>query len=475
MHFRSTDAQQWTGQLGALLALAALCVGTGILVTVIGDLASSKPVILAALPLLIVLGFTLAISPKALLLAIIVLRGGTNSLFEETRLGPLGGLGAFVNLSVIALTIILLMRNPKRVPSVAYWIWGPFMLIQFLAVTYAPDPVQQVRLAMAQASTFAMFIVAFQLVDDERSLVDVLRLIVLSSVPVALLTVLAIARGDAYEPGRYSGPFPHPNILAFYLVLVIAIVFYLWKRTEALAISWQTIGSVGYLIVLFGLLLATKTRSAWITATLPFLLYGLFFKRRYLVYLAFAPLLALLIPEFRDRLLDLGQGNEVVQYARLNSFAWRQLIWSDGLRWMDPGRYFMGYGAGAFNYFSPVFFSMAGGRNWGAHSVLVQLFFDIGVVGVSCYLWLFWKCWTAMRPLYRVDRLLYLIGTAALGAYLLTSMSDNMLSYLIYNWYFWLAAGAVCAYAVRAKEPLKPTHAAEPGAGFNPTAQRRKF
>ena len=38
-----------------------------------------------------------------------------------------------------------------------------------------------------------------------------------------------------------------------------------------------------------------------------------------------------LVPSVRDRLLDLGQGNEVGRYAELNSFAWRQLLWKTAM------------------------------------------------------------------------------------------------------------------------------------------------
>ncbi len=452
----------------AALGLVALCSAAGVLSVVMGDLAISKPVFLAVLPLMVVIGFTLLISPKALLLAIIVLRGGANELFDRAQLGPLGGLGGLVNLAVIVLAAALLLREPGRVPRAAWWAWLPFLGMQFVGLVYSPDQFAQLRLALAQVSTFAMFLVAFHLVDGTRSLLGLFRLIVVSSLPVVMLTLVAIATGTTAASGlgaesvsgRYSGPFPHPNVLAFYLVLMIGIVLYLLKRNAARLSPWLRAGGVLYLLLLLGLLFATKTRSAWIAAALLFFLYGAFFERRYLMYLLAAPALGLLIPEFRDRIVDLGQGNEVVQYARLNSFAWRQLIWTEGLRWMDASRYLLGYGAGGFFYNSVVFFSMAGGRNWGAHSVLVQLFFDLGIVGVASYLWMFWSCWRLMRSGYQADPQLGVIFTATLGTYLVISLSDNMLGYLVYNWYFWLVIGAVCAWSVRPHAATADTPAA---------------
>lgn len=440
----------------ATLGISALSVVAGLLSVIAGEFAANRPVFLAVLPLVLAVGFTLLISPKSLLLAIIVLRAGTNSIFDSARFSGIGGLGGLINLAVIVLAVVLIVRDPKRIPGIAWWAWIPFMAIQLVGIGYSPDPWQQLRPWLAQLSTFAMFLIAFHLVEDFSSLDKMFRLVVLSSIPVTVLTLAEIAgvyggavtsnlEGMESVSGRHSGPFSHPNILAFYLLAVLGIVFYFWKRKNMVASPWVRVGAVLYLLVLLGLIYATKTRSAWVAVAFLFFLYGVFVERRYLLYLLLAPAFAMLIPEFRDRILDLGQGNEVVQYARLNSFAWRQLLWSDGLGWMKLSRYLTGYGTGAFFFHSPTFFSMSGGLNWGAHSVVVQLFFDLGIVGLLCYAWLFGCCLRMLLPVFRLDRLLAILFTALLGCQLLVSLSDNMLSYLVSNWYFWLAIGSVCA------------------------------
>ena len=159
--------------------------------------------------------------------------------------------------------------------------------------------------------------------------------------------------------------------------------------------------------------------------------------------------MAMLIPEFRDRIFDLNQGNVVVQYARLNSFAWRQLAWQDALQWMEPMRYLVGYGNGGFIFYSPTFNSIRGGGNFGAHNVLVQLFFDIGVLGIVTYLWLFAACFKMLRRNFGRSYILEIISASLLFGYLIISLSDNMLFYLVYNWYFWFFIGAVCAMTMR--------------------------
>lgn len=450
--------------LGAL-AVLLLCVALGWAAVSLGDVVASRPAFIVALPLLIGMLFAFVLHPQALVLAVVLLRGAADPVFQGTQLAGVGGLGGLVNLAVIALAAALVLRDRSRVPAAAWWAWLPFLLVQLGGLVHSPDPVPAARLVLGQISTAAMFFVAFHLVSDLRSLERALRLVVASSLPVAALTLVAIAGGnvasslDGLETvsGRYGAPFPHPNILAFYLVLVIGVLLYLSRSLAGRAGALTWLAYAGYMLLLLGLLYATKTRSAWMAAALLFLLYGLLVERRYLVYLLLAPALAMLVPEFRDRVLDLGQGNAVVQYAKLNSFAWRQLIWTSGLEWMEPLRYLAGYGNHAFFVHSIDFFPLAGGRNLGAHSVYVQLFFDLGVLGVAAFVWLFWAAAGLMRPTLRLDRRAGVVFGALLVSYLVVAASDNLLGYLVFNWYFWFTIGAVCAAArqVTSPEPLR--------------------
>jgi len=425
----------------------------GLLCALLGSTVAERPMLFVALPVLILLGFTFYIDQKALVAVIILFRAAADPIFENTRFGNFTGLGGMVNLAIIAIAFTLVLKDPKRVPRQAWWAWLPFLSLQLIGLLHAPDAYPEARQLLAQVSTFAMFVAAFYLVDDLPSMERALRLILGSSVPVMIISIGYILNGQAYSSlngaetisERYAGPFPHPNILAFYTTLIIALNFYLIKRGANYLMSWKVLWAVLYMMILLIVLYSTKTRSAWLAAVVMFGIYGIIFERRYLIYLCLLPALAMLVPEFRDRIFDLNQGNVAVQYARLNSFAWRQLAWQDGLQWMEPIRYFFGYGNGGFFFYYPIFNSMGGRVNFGAHNVLVQLFFDVGVFGVMTYLWMFIACFGMLRKNFRVNYMLKIFATALLFGYLIISLSDNMLGYLVYNWYFWFFIGAACA------------------------------
>lgn len=439
------------------IALLVACFIAGLVTVVAGDFGAQRPVFLLVVPMLLIFGFTFFLRPKLLIIGILLVRASLDQVFALGTLPAIGGVGGMVNLAVILLAFSLVVRDPKRVPREAWWIWLPFMFFQLIGLAYAPDVVPALRLFLGQLATMSVFLIAFHLISDWASFDRGLKLIVASSVPVTIYTLISIARGDTFsviEGGevpvtRYSGPFGHPNILAFYVVLVMGVLLYQWKSVRKKT-SGSTIALImGYLLILLMILFATKTRSAWVSAAFLFFIYGLLIERRFLVYLMLVPALAMLMPEVRDRILDLGQGNEVMKYARLNSFAWRKLIWGDGLSWIAKERYLFGYGNGSFFFYSPIFFSQSGGRSFGAHSVVVQLIFEVGIPGVLSYFWMFWKSVMVGLKMLALDRQMSVIFGALVGSYLLISLSDNMLAYLTFNWYFWFAVGGVCSLAAQ--------------------------
>ncbi|WP_431260911.1 hypothetical protein ACQ86G_12840 [Roseateles chitinivorans] len=234
----------------SLLALAGLLAGAvaiGLMTVMVGGMASDRPALLAVLPLMLVTAFLFLYSREAFLLAVLLVRAGANPIFEETRLAAIGGLGGLLNALIIVLAGIIIARDPKRVPRVAWMVWLPFVAVQALGLVYSPDKVQALRLYLGQLSVMALFLVSFYLVKEEADLNRLLKLVTWSSVPVAVVTLIYIGLGrtagsvDGFEvaSNRYGGPFPHANILAFYLVLSVGVIFYRWKSGLAGRGPWR--------------------------------------------------------------------------------------------------------------------------------------------------------------------------------------------------------------------------------------------
>lgn len=451
------DRPSWRSNALVGASVLALAVLLGLATAAIGNAFDERPLFLLAVPLLVVLGVALAVNPQGLLVGLVLTRAILNPLFAETRLAGAGGLGGMLNLAIIALALTLLVRARVRIPRLALITWLPLLALAMLGLLRAPDFMPALRTVASWLTFAAVFLCAFYCVRDEQDLDRMLKWMLLSSVPVLAYSIVGFLTGNLSHQlaseegtrGRLAGPLGHPNVLAFYLVIMVA-AWLARSRPQhcATAVAPAGIAWLVYLFVLLGVLAGTQTRGAWAGALLLFLLYGLFVRRIYLLYLCLAMLAALALPGVGERLADLGSNNEVYTYSRLNSFAWRQYIWESGIGWMSAPSYLWGNGIDAFKFFSSEFFPLAGGKRWGAHNVFVQLFFDLGAVGVLAFGALF------ARPVLVLARSglqthVRLVLVALVGAYLFGCFSDNMMDYLVVNWSLWFLLGLACALACR--------------------------
>jgi O-antigen ligase len=438
------------GHAGAL-AIALFAVLTGLAIPAFVGAVDGNPARALVLPALLLLGILLLYSRMLLLTAILLLRAGGDVFFDTTRvaLGSMQiGVGGLINAFVILIAVLLVIEKPQLLPRKMFMLWLPFLLLGLCGVLLAPSIGDAVRLYLAQVSYCAVFVSAFYVVRTPDDFKRCVRIVLLSSVLPLLYGLADIAlHGGVIGPNgaRLQSTFAHPNIYAFYLTLVVALGFYVLKSATYTLSRSARFGLSAYLLLLLAMLALTQTRSAWIACFGLFFAYALLFERRYLLYLLVIPVLALAIPDVRERVLELGTGNEVRQYAKLNSFAWRLYIWQSGLGWMRPSHYLLGYGVDAFAYHSPTFFPLAGKTHFGAHNLYVQWLFELGALGLLAYLWLFARLLWVLKRLLAVNRFGGFVLIALVLQYLAVSASDNMAAYLAFNWYFWFVAGAGCA------------------------------
>jgi len=455
---RPAEAKPWGLVAVVGLALTILCLAMGYLSGVLGTSMLERPMVLLGLPVILALGFVFLIDRPKLLMALLLFRAALDPLLEATKinLGSFStGIGGLLNALIIALTISVVLenRNPFFKRGLAFF--APFLLVTLVGVFRSPLPGDAVKSYLSLVTYFCAFIIGLHLASGPQGPRMPLKLIVASSVTPVLISLLMLATGWSFgvtaelesipgsEGGRFAGPFTHPNILAFYMLLNIALVLYLWRTQPSNVSFWARVGPPLYMGVMVLILLLTKTRSAWAACFALFLAYGVFIERRFLLYLVAGLLLSTLLPSVRERLVDLNEGNSYVQYAKLNSYAWRQLIWSDGLSYMEPVRYVVGYGFESFKALSLTFFSMGGGRMFGAHNVYVQVIFEVGAIGLAALVWLMIGPLLSMWRAVLGRDLLAALGLLLMLSYAMVCYSDNVLSYLVFNVYFWLALGAI--------------------------------
>lgn len=407
---------------------------------------------LLAFPMIILLGFLFIFSRKILFLLIVLVRAPIDPFLEATKISPFLSLGAVLNALIILIVALFVLERHRVLMRAALPIWGPLLLIALFSAARSPDPVAGIRTFLAFLSYAAVFTAPFYLSECQKDMRFCVYLVLLSSVVPALFGFVDFAHGGQGGDlaGRIQSTFSHPNIFAFYLVLVISLAFYLIK-SPVLRTPWQLRAILTmYIAILLALLILTKTRSAWAACFFVFLAYGIFFQRRYLVYLVLASGLAMLVPGIEERVMDaLTSKSEFIQSNyMLNSYEWRKLLWESAWDWMQLKNMPFGYGLASFPFYSGDFFPIANGIKWSAHSVYVQWFFEAGVVGVLGAVWLFARLLALLREGIGYDRLGSIVVITVVIEYLVVSYSDNMLGYLAFNWYFWFVVGAACSIVV---------------------------
>ncbi|BEV15071.1 O-antigen ligase family protein [Herbaspirillum sp. DW155] len=429
--------------LGAAVMVAVLI---GMILPLVTGLLGDSYARLAAVPVLFLLAGVFLFNKRLLLLVVLLLRASGDIVLESTRVGSTGtsaGLGGAINALIVLIALLYFIEKPKLLPPKAALVWLILLVVEIAGLVVSPNVASGIKTVLPMCSYFAVFVCAFYVVRTPEDFRFMVRVIIASSIIPVVYGVIStgLNAGGGFSNFRLQSTFTHANIFAFYLTLVISLGLYVLKSPTFTLSPVERYCFTGYVGLLFVMLLLTQTRSAWVACLVLFVLYGALFERRYLIYILVLCLLALLVPSVQQRLLDLDAGNTVSGYGRLNSFAWRVYLWQSALNWMAATHYLMGYGVESFGYYANVFFPLAGNVEWKAHNVFVQLFFDVGFVGLVAYLAVFYQCFRVLLKLYPKDRLAGGILICALVQYLIVSASDNMLSYLAFNWYFWIAMG----------------------------------
>lgn len=391
---------------------------------------------------------------RAVVIGILLFRSAGDPVFN--LLGGSGGsamgVGAIVNVLAIVVAFVFFVQRPLTAPFSVVGIWAPFLLIAFGATLYAPNFMSAARLAFVLLSYWAFFVIPFFI---WRSSADVSRFVLVvmaSSILPSLYSFVDIARGlSDFAAFRLQSTFSHPNIYAFYLVLLIGLALYVRSsRVIRLTPQVRTLISL-YTPLLVAFLMLTKTRSAWMSCALMVLIYALRIDRRFLACFLVVPVLLAGNPSLLDRLTNITKATEVDSFSqldestRLNSFVWRQVLWESSIpAIMDKP--LLGHGLESFKPSTPSFFPLIGPQGIDGHNFYLQTAFEMGLLGVLALVWLLGSIGRQVSRGWRLDPNGVTVVLSILVGYALECFSDNMQFYLSFNWYFWFAMGTICAW-----------------------------
>jgi len=359
--------------------------------------------------------------------------------------------GALLNVAFLGLSGVLVVT--RRGSLFPFLVWLPFLTVAGLSVAWAPDKSSAIRLFVLLVTYAGFFAIPFLLNGNSRRNVSLLKPIIYSSVVPACYAVAEYVLFPEAD-GRLKSTFGHPNIFAFYLTIIIGVIFFLMRSTVAQFTPLFKKIMFLYLGFLFGLVLLTQTRGAWIGIIIIIAAFALFVDRRFLFGIVLLPGV-LLVPGVADRLSDLNKGTTYSGEMRsaddtLNSYAWRQVMWEAAMRDSEDAR-ILGKGLASFGPNSVVFFPLANQeRNYtskgvGAHSVFVQTLYETGVVGVACFAFMFLALIVRAWQFRYLDPPGAIVIISVVVAFAAANASDNVYDYGSAHQYFWGFMGVVFA------------------------------
>ncbi len=417
-----------------------------------------KPILMLAIPIAILFFLLMVTKPKWVIFIIIMIRPLLDVVLNLTKTsvgdGQAVGFGAIFNFTVIFLSIFLAfytLNFPQKIQPVSCWIF--YLVFMFLTVCYSPDRAESIHMWLNFLSYFALFLIPFFIIKNQEDFNFWLKVLGASFILPILYADIDMARGGEYfeDAGmRIMGTFTHPNILAFYLVLAFTFYFYLLKSGHLKSSLFSRCAVVLLMIDILVLLIATKTRNAWISIYMGFLIYALLKEWKLLLILVVLVPMISFIPQVHDRMSSVVSDNVHSDYQGLNSFEWRMQMWQSSFSKIAQ-RPIQGYGLGTFKYMSGKFST---NKKMGAHNTYVELLFETGLIGLTSFLVLFltpivvfFKKMLLSQKL--IEARVWAIMIGYIVSYMLICFADNLLYYLVFNWYVWFFIGLMLVAVYR--------------------------
>lgn len=375
-----------------------------------------------------------------------------------------------VNLNLNAAMALLLLiwasywgiKNKHYIRSVPGWFWLALTaIIIILSVLWSFSPFTSLIEAIKFIDLALLFFLGFVFIQQGKITI---RQALLATVLSAIIPVLAgltqIITGSGIMTfdlrGRIYGTFGHPNVFAFFLLSLIFLTTQyavfdatkLWQKREWLKIA--------LLAILFGLLIFTYTRAAIIGLAVFCVALGVVKYRKALgiglalvalFYLIFYPLNNFLVHKFNYSL----QSNTLISRLtersdEADSFSWRLSLIQETTP-IIMTRPILGFGFGTFPI---VWEANRGARHMyddsaESHNDYLRLLLETGAIGFIAYLMFFASLFTKIVQRMKTpacqENHLMLLGWIC--AFIIVSVSDNMLHHTAVMWLTWLWWGLI--------------------------------
>lgn len=405
----------------------------------------------------------LTISLDLLLITLIFIRPsldilGNISVQLSNDLPPINIAGMIAVISIILSLVIIRKKKIKwkEIPLSRFILL--FLALYVVFVAFAEDIAVAINEVVRVVSFLMIFFAGYALVDSEEDLQTLIKVFIFSSIIPVLVSLMELITGQGIytNPGfdnRIMGTFGHPNVLGYFLLVIISLIVYLFldhkidKNNRDLMILY-----VGVLSVL---LINTYTRGAWIGLFL--LIVG--------VLLILSPGKTIKFSAISTPIVGVGlivytwlQAEVFFSWPRLagipivsrmlglfsadpsDSILWRQQMWSDMFE-RGLERPLTGFGTGM----SEIEVERVRGIMLGSleiHNDYIRMFVEMGIWGFVVFCILVISILYTLWKYYRTTKSTFTLITLFLSFVIfMSSVWDNLLRGTVIMWLYFCILG----------------------------------
>ena len=430
-----------------------------------------------ALILLLLFSCLFLIDIEKALILLLIIRGSLD-LFHTEALFHFGSrhinLAGVLSVAVVGLGLAYLivkrirfLRIPLACPYIVFGILCLFSLL------FAPDKISGLEDMLRLSSILILFMLVSTVMKTKKQIMNIANFLLLAlPVPLGMGIYQVWAKDYWVNPrgydtfGRILGSFVHPNVFGLFLMIFIGVVVFHLLTCRSV---FKKVVLSGLLLIMFFTLFHTYSRVAWIGTLIVFIMLGIIRYRKLLILIPGVILLMFLfIPSLSERLIELPM---TMKNFKVNtpsfrpshpsvkdaSFQWRLWFWNKALEkaLSDKTLFLHGYGIGNFQKFSEDYASnpiTKTGKE--AHNDYVRLLIEIGAIGLLIYLWILYRIFRIGVCAYRQTDDMYLkyfvLTCLSLSvAYVIASLSGNLVTTPVLQWYFWSLMALMCSIRMR--------------------------
>ena len=376
-------------------------------------------------------------------------------------------INASLSVFLLLWSIIFFIKNYecfKRVPLKIPWLL--FILWCAISLTYTYHASSTIIETMKLANLFALFGITYILTEKDKSGFKnkfLKSAVAAATVPLLFGLYQFISRTgmDIDEvSNRIYGTLAHPNVLATFTLLLLMVlaneIIAKQKKTDSLlSLKNNTLPKL-LIFFLLAIIAFTYTRIAWIGAAILFIIIGIVYYKKTLLYSLtgiilffslFYPINHFLISTYNINLQSIGLISRLTtRNEDSDSVRWRTELTAKVLP-LFKKKYIAGYGYGTF---ARVWDDNKDITNlWDntseAHNDYIKIAFESGIIGLFLFLTIFAVLLYKQIIFALRNNWKNIIFIASILVYLILSFSDNMLHHTPTIWWFWAVWGYWCA------------------------------